>query len=109
MHQLLLIIIYGHCFNGRYLIKSNISNPKTAINLCISGTLGPQLSNLNPDVTRGNYLFGPVKLSKNAHPDKYKYTGCCIGFYSRSEFLFTDEHYGKNVIIFGAELICACL
>ena len=25
-------------------------------------------------------------------------------FDSRSEFLFTDENYGKNVIIFGADL-----
>ena len=33
-----------------------------------------------------------------------KYTGYGIGFDSRSEFLFTDGSYGKNVIIFGADM-----
>ena len=36
---------------------------------------------------------------------KYKYTGYGIGFDSRSEFLFTNGSYGKNVIVFGADLI----
>ena len=70
-----------------------------------SYTLGPQLRNLNTDFTLGNCLFGSVKLTKNADPDKYKYAGYSIGFDSRSEFLFTDENYGKNVIIFGADMI----
>ena len=52
----------------------------------------------------GNCLFGSVKLTKNADLDKYKYTGYGIAFYSRSEFLFTDRSYGKNVIVFGADM-----
>ena len=36
--------------------------------------------------------------------DKYKYEGYGIGFDSRSEFLFTDGSYGKNVIIFVADM-----
>ena len=36
--------------------------------------------------------------------DKCKYTGYGIGLDSRSEFLFTDGSYGKNVIIFGADM-----
>ena len=43
-------------------------------------------------------------LTKNADLDKYKYTGYGIGFDSRSEFLFTDGSYRKNVIIFGADM-----
>ena len=39
-----------------------------------SYTLGPQLRNLNTDFTLGNCLFGSVKLTKNADPDKYKYS-----------------------------------
>ena len=40
----------------------------------------------------------------NADLDKYKYTGYGIGFDSRSEFLFIYGSYGKNVIIFGADM-----
>ena len=71
------------------------------INLYISYILNPHLRNLNTDFTLGNSLFGPVKLTKNADLDKYKYTGYGIGFDFRSECLFTDE---KNVIIFGADM-----
>ena len=74
------------------------------INLYISCTLGSQLRNLNIDFTLSNCLFGSVKLTKNADLDKYKYTGYGIAFYSRSEFLFTDRSYGKNVIVFGADM-----
>ena len=85
-------------------MKNNISIPKKVVNLYISYTLGLQLKNLNTDFTVGSCLFGSVKLTKNADPDKYKYTGYGIGFDSRSEFLFTDGSYGKNVIIFGADM-----
>ena len=49
-------------------------------------------------------LIGGVKLAKTAHPDKYVYSGCGIGFDSRSEFSLTDGRAGKNVIIFGADM-----
>ena len=87
-------------FNGLCLGKSNISILKKVINLYIFYTLGPQLRNLNTDFTSGNCL----KLIKNADLDKYKYTGYGIGFNSRSQSSFTDESYGKNVIIFGADM-----
>ena len=74
------------------------------MNLCISYTLGPHLRHLNTGFTLPNYLFGSVKHAKNADLDKYKYTGYGIGFDSRSEFLFTDGSYGKNIIIFGADV-----
>ena len=91
-------------FNERCLIKNNIFIPKKVINLYISYALGPQLKNLNTDFTLGNYLFESVKLTKNAHLDKYKYTGYGIGFDSRSEILFGAGSYGKHVIIVGAEI-----
>ena len=34
----------------------------------------------------------------------YKHTGYNIGFDSRSEFLFTDWSYEKNIILFGADM-----
>ena len=89
-------------FNGHCLIENNISIPKTVRNLYILYTLGPQLKNLNTDFTLINCLFGSVKITENVNLDKYKYTGYGIGIDSRSEFLFTDGSYGKNVIIFGA-------
>ena len=91
-------------FNEHCLMKNKISISKKVINLYISFTLSPQLRNLNTDFTLGNCLFAFVKLTKNADPDKYKYTGCAIGFDSRSEFLFEDGSYGKNFIIFRADM-----
>ena len=82
---------------------NNISIPKKVINLYISYTVSPWLKNLNTDFTLKNYLFGSVELTKNADLDKYKYSGYSRGFNSRSEFLFTGESMGKNVIIFGAD------
>ena len=64
----------------------------------------PQLRNLNTDFALTNCLFGSVKLTKNADLDKYKYPGYGIGFDSHSEFLFTNGSFGKNVIIFGADM-----
>ena len=50
------------------------------------------------------YLFGGVKLAKNADPVKYVYTGYGIGFDSRSEFSLPDVSLGKNVIIFVVDM-----
>ena len=91
-------------FNGHCLIKNNISIPKKVINLYISYTLRPKLRNLNTYFTLGNCLFGSGKLTNNDDLDKYEYTGYSIAFGSRSQFLFTDGSYGKNVIIFGADM-----
>ena len=59
-------------FNGHCLIKNDSFVHKKVINLYISYTLSPQLRNLNTYFTLGNYLFGSVKLTKNADLDKYK-------------------------------------
>ena len=54
--------------------------------------------------TLNNCLFVSVKLTKNAYPDKYKYSSYDIGFDSRSEYSFTDGSMGKNVVIFGSDM-----
>ena len=52
----------------------------------------------------GNSLFGAVKLSKNADPDKYSYSGYGIGFDACRTFSSSDgSGFGKNVIIFAAD------
>ena len=38
-------------------------------------SLTPWLRNLSTDFTLNDCLFGSVKLTKNADPDKYKYSG----------------------------------
>ena len=91
-------------FNEHCLIKNNISIPKKVINLYISYSLSPQLKSLNTNFTLGNNLFGSLRLTKNADPNKYKNTGYGIGFDSRSGFLFTDGSYGRNIIIFGVDM-----
>ena len=59
---------------------------------------------LNSDFTLKDRLFGGVKLSKNADPDKYVYTGYGIGFNSLSEFSLHDGSMDKNVITFGVDM-----
>ena len=41
---------------------------------------------------------------KNVDNDKYKYSGYGIGFDSRGSFTHSSGEYGRNVIIFGADL-----
>ena len=77
------------------------------INLYISYTLRPWLWNLNSDFPLKNCLFGSVKLTKNADPDRYKNSGYSIGYGFCSEFLFPDGNIGKYVIIFGAKATIA--
>ena len=77
---------------------------KQVINLYISYTLTPWLRNLNTDFTLGNCLFKSAKLTKNADPDKYKYSGYSIRFDSCSGFSFPDGSMGGNVIIFEADM-----
>ena len=53
----------------------------------------------------GNSLFGAVKLMKNADIDKYKYSGYGTGFDMEGTFRFSAIGFGRNVIIFGADMI----
>ena len=41
---------------------------------------------LNTDFTLGDCMFGAVKLTKNADPDKYGYSGYGIGFDASSHY-----------------------
>ena len=50
----------------------------------MSYTLNQWSRDLNADFILSNCLFGSVKLTKNADPDKHVYTGYGIGFNSNS-------------------------
>ena len=56
----------------------------------------------NTKFARGGCFFGAVKLTKNADPDKYRYSGYGIGFDSCSNFSVNSE-WGKNVIVSGVD------
>ena len=62
----------------------------------ISYIINPKLRNSNTDFTLDNFLFGLVKLTKNADLDIYKYSGYDIGFDFHSELLFTNGAHGKK-------------
>ena len=50
-----------------------------------------------------NYLFGSVKLTKNADIHKYRFSRYGIGFERNTSFSVGNE-IGKNVIIFGVDM-----
>ena len=52
----------------------------------------------------GNCLFGSAKLTKNSDLDKYEYSSYGKGFDFRSEFLFINWSFGKNAIMFVADM-----
>ena len=56
--------------------------------------------------TLKNYLFDAVKITKDTHISKSKYSGYDIGFDPKGSFFHADGTYGVNVIIFGANLNC---
>ena len=58
----------------------------------------------NTYFTLNNCLLGSMKLTGNANSYKHKYSSYSIGFYSRSEFLFTDGSMWKNYINFRADM-----
>ena len=97
MLELCCVYIYIYIYIYTYIYIYNIY-------IYISYALSPWLRKLNTDFTLKNCLFGSLKLTKNADPDKYKYSSYSIGFDSRSEFPFPDGTMAKNVIIFRADV-----
>ena len=89
-------------FKGIFLKQKSVPFLyKKVVNLYISYKLDECLKDLNTYFALGNCLFGAVKLTKNADPDKYEYSGYVIGFGLRSQFSWTEGNKRKNVIIFG--------
>ena len=52
-----------------------------------------------------NALFGAVKVTKNADIDKYRYFGDGIGFDGKRFYSHPSGRTGRNVIIFGADIL----
>ena len=79
-------------FKGSCLKEEDKSRftPNNVVNLFIVDELSRWSRDLNTDFTLKDCLFGALKLTKNADPDKYKYGGYGIGFDWCSEFLLSD-------------------
>ena len=78
-------------------------NHKKVVNIYIVHELGASSSHFS-DPTIKNCLFGENTLTKNADIEKYKYSGCGIGFERRSIFSFPSGGFGQNVLISGADM-----
>ena len=90
-------------FNGDFLKQDKVTYNHGPIgNIYVVYRLAPPTK--DSSVTLQNCLFGAVKLTKNADIDKCKYAGYGIGFDSRGSFSHPSGGYGRNVIIFGADL-----
>ena len=81
-----------------------IFTTNNVVNLFIVYELDSWSQDFNTDFTLKDFLFGSVKLNKNADPHKYEYSGYDIGFDLRLKFSLTDGSVGKNVIIFGVDI-----
>ena len=90
-------------FIGDLLKQDKVTyNRGPIVNIYFAYRLTPGVN--NSGVTLENCLFGAVKLSKNTDIDKYKYSGYGNGFDSRGTFLHPSGEFGKNFIIFRADM-----
>ena len=74
-------------FKGSYLKQDKATfTPNSVVNLLNCLWTRYMVTRFKHWFTLKDCLFGFVDLTKNADPDKYKYSGNSIGFDSRSEF-----------------------
>ena len=87
-------------FVGAFLRQDKITyNHGPIVNIYIVYRLSPSITS---DITLENCLFGAVKLTKNLKTTTY--SGYGIAFDSKGSFSHPSGDYGKNVIIFRANL-----
>ena len=87
-------------FIGVLLKQDKITyNHEPIVNIYIVYRLGPSITS---DITLEKCLFGAVKITKILKINTY--SGYGIVFDSKVSFSHPREEYGKNVIIFGADL-----
>ena len=66
---------------------------RNVVNLFIVCEVNTWSQDLNADFTLKDYLFGAVKSTKNANPDKYPYSGYGIWFDSCSLFSLSNFNW----------------
>ena len=93
-------------FKGSCLKQEDkaVYTQKNVVSFFIVYQLDSWRPNFDTDFTLGGCLFGGVKLTENADPDKYSYCGFGIGFNICGEYSLPDGSVCKNVTIFGADM-----
>ena len=90
--------------NGSALRQPKVSyTHKKTVNTYIVYELAGSICN-SDDPTLKNCLFGAVTSTKNVNFERYEYSGYEVGFDRRSSFSFPGDGFGKNVLIFGADM-----
>ena len=90
-------------FNGSFLNRFPPTMPHgNAVNINIFHKITSDYKDINYPKLE-SWLFGSVKLTKNADNDKYRYFGYGIGFDRQSPFSIGNET-GEKEIIFGVHM-----
>ena len=90
-------------FNGSCLRQDRAPHdPRAIVNIYIVYEVS-QNYNISSYPTLENCLFGAVSLTKNTDND-YKYSGYGNEFDRKGEFSFGSRGFGRNCIIFGADM-----
>ena len=94
-------------FDGSHLKQENITFfHKKVVNICIVYEINLWVFLEAYNFILGNSLFEVVKLSKNADPDKYKYSCFHLWFDASGRFSLSDGNgFGENAVIFCADMI----
>ena len=77
--------------------EKNIIKYRNVVNFFIDCELNTYLRDLNTRFTLDDCLFWAAKLTENAGPDNYRYTGWGIGFDTCSHFSLLNGEWGKNL------------
>ena len=112
----LYIYLSGNHFqqNNRIITTINKVISIPSVNTYFVYKLDPIASIRDTTFTIQNALFGAMQITKNADASKYDYKGYGICFNERSQFghIITEggrvhTTNGRNVLIFGAEMVLA--
>ena len=91
-------------FDGSCLKQDKVTHSHgTIVNIYIVYEISKEY-NISSYSALEKCLFGAVSLTKNADIDNYKYSGYGIVLDRHGEFSFDTRGFGRNCIIFGADL-----
>ena len=91
--------------DGSCLKQDSVTfNHKKVVNIYTAYEISKSI-NISEYPTLENSLFEAVSLTKNADIDRYGYSRYGIGFYRHGRFSFPGTGLGRNVIIFGVDMI----
>ena len=94
-------------FNCNYFVQTKVLHPNNnnVVNLYIVYKLDTINNTRNTDYAISNALFAAVKITKNSDILKNKYEGYGLCFDEEGTFTKGNITNGKNVIIFGVDML----